>query len=152
MRVAGILEWPAKVAAGRQTDFPAVTSDYFPTILDVLGFRIPEMDTRPYDGVSLLPVIEEDLKMRPRPIGFQGHGLATLNDNRYKLVHNPGMNRQRSDNGTTPIAEWELYDLINDPSESINIADQHPEVLKKMKSQLIAWQISCEASDQGMDY
>lgn len=152
VRVAGILEWPDKVAAGRETDFPAVTSDYLPTILDVLGFRIPEMDTRPYDGVSLLPLIEDDIKQRPRPIAFQGHGLATFNDNRYKLVNNPEQKRHRSDNGTVPIAEWELYDLIDDPSESKNIADQHPETVKKMKAQLIAWQISCEASNEELDY
>ena len=151
VRVPGILEWPAKVSS-RVTDFPAVTSDYFPTILEVLGFRIPEMDTRPYDGVSLLPVIEEDLKERPRPIGFDGHGLATLNDNRFKLVHNPNEERLNSDNGTTPMAEWELYDLLADPSETTNIANQYPEAVKKMRSQLIAWQISCDASAKGMDY
>lgn len=152
VRVAGILEWPAKVSAGRETDFPAVTSDYFPTVLDVLGFRIPEMDTRPYDGISLLPLIENDIQERPRPIAFQGHGLATLSDNRYKLVNNPEQQRHRSDNGATPISEWELYDLVNDPSESTNIASKHPELVKKMKSQLIAWQISCEASNEELDY
>lgn len=152
VRVPGILEWPARVAAGRETDFPAVTSDYFPTVLHLLGYRIPEMDTRPYDGVSLLPVIENDLKVRPRPIGFLGHGLASLNDNRFKLVHNPNEARLRSDNGTTPMAEWELYDLIADPSETTNLADRYPEIVKKMRNQLIAWQVSCEASDNGLDY
>ncbi|QXD25742.1 sulfatase-like hydrolase/transferase [Opitutia bacterium ISCC 51] len=152
VRVAGILEWPAKVSAGRETDFPAVTSDYFPTVLDVLGFRIPEMDARPYDGVSLVPLIEDDIQERPRPIAFQGHGLASLSDNRFKLVHNPNEKRLRSDNGTAPMVEWELYDLLADPAESNNLADQHPEVVKKMKSQLIAWQISCEASNEELDY
>ncbi|MDG2170167.1 MAG: hypothetical protein P8L44_19835, partial [Opitutales bacterium] len=87
-----------------------------------------------------------------RPIAFQGHGLATLSDNRFKLLHNPNDKRLRSDNSTAPMAEWELYDLLADPSESNNLADQCPEVLKKMKSQLIAWQISCEASNKELDY
>ena len=151
VRVPGILEWPAKVSGG-ETDFPAVTSDYFPTILEALGFRIPEMDMRPYDGISLLPVIEGDLKERPRPIGFHGHGLSTLNDNRYKLVHNPSKKRLKSDNGSTPVVEWELYDLIEDPSETTNLADTYPEILKKMRSQLLAWQISCQLSAKGLDY
>lgn len=151
VRVPGILEWPARVSS-RATDFPAVTSDYFPTILDVLGFRIPEMDGRPYDGVSLLPVIEEDLRDRPRPIGFEGHGLATLNDNRFKLVHNPGMKRLKSDTGTAAVAEWELYDLLADPSETSNIAYKHPGIVKKMRMQLVAWQLSCRASEKGLDY
>ena len=151
VRVPGILEWPARVSAG-ETDFPAVTSDYFPTVLEVLGYKIPEMDTRPYDGLSLLPVIEGDLKERPRPIAFDGHGLATLNDNRYKLVHNAKGKRLNSDNGSTPVAVWELYDLIEDPSETINLADKHPVILKKMRNQLEAWQVSCRASAKGLDY
>ena len=151
VRVPGILEWPVKVS-GKETNFPAVTSDYFPTILAVLSFHIHEMNTRPYDGVSLLPVIEDGLKVRPRPILFDGHGLATLNDNRYKLVHNPTQERHRSDNGTASVAEWELYDLMADPSETINLAERQPELLKRMRSQLRAWQISCQASVKELDY
>ena len=34
IRVPGIVEWPARVKAGRTTDIPCVTSDYLPTLLD----------------------------------------------------------------------------------------------------------------------
>ncbi len=152
VRVPGILEWPAKVEAGGVTSVSAVTSDYFATVLDVLGYTLPKKDRRPYDGISLVPLIEGKMKERPVPIGFHGHGLATLNDNRYKLVHNPGIKRLNSDNGTTPVAEWELYDLLKDPGETTNIVDRHSKLVGKMREQLQAWQASCDASAEGADY
>ena len=152
VRVPGILEWPARVDAGRESSVSTVTSDYFTTVLDIIGYELPEEKRRPYDGVSLVPLIEGKMKKRPHPIGFQGHGLATLNDNRYKLVHNPSVKRQRSDNGETPVAEWELYDLQKDPGETTNIIAKHAKLASRMREQLEAWQASCAASNRGEDY
>ena len=152
VRVPGLLEWPAKITRPRVTDFPAVTSDYFPTILEVLGHPRPEKPHRPYDGISLLPVIEGRMTVRPRPIGFQSGGMATLSDQRYKLVHHASLKRPRSDNGTTPVRAWELYDLIADPAETTNLADQHPDVVARMRAILERWRASCAASAAGKDY
>ncbi len=78
--------------------------------------------------------------------------MAALNDNRFKLVHNPGEKRHSHDNGTAPVAEWELYDLENDPSESENVIGKHATLATKMRKQLEEWQRSCAASDRGEDY
>ncbi len=138
VRVPGLLEWPAMIPEARETDIPAVTSDYFPTVLDILGFTMPDAP-EPIDGVSLLPLIRGEMKERPRPIGFQSRGVATLNDNRYKLV----IQGKKSP---------ELYDLIDDPSETNDIADKHPDMVEKMASELAQWQESCKRSDAGEDY
>ena len=67
IRVPGILEWPDGLARpGRASDVPVVTSDIFPTILDVAGVRAPD---RPLDGVSVKPLLDGALFERP-PIGF----------------------------------------------------------------------------------
>lgn len=152
VRVPGLLEWPARITAGRVTNVAAVTMDYFPTLLDVLGYPIPEQKRRPYDGVSLLPIIEDRAFERTQPIGFQFQSMATLTDRRYKLVHNPSKKRHRSDNGKTPVAEWELYDLGVDPSETQNIASQHGEIVDRMRRRLQTWQASCRSSATGADY
>ncbi|MEM9657464.1 MAG: hypothetical protein AAF961_03800, partial [Planctomycetota bacterium] len=89
---------------------------------------------------------------RSRPLAFQFGSQATLSDNRFKLVHNTKPGRLRSDNGDAPVFEWELYDLLNDPAETTNIADQHPQVIKEMQTQLAQWQASCRASNVGQDY
>ena len=145
VRVPAILEWPSRIEGPRTTEVPAVTSDYVPTILDAIGRQAPDPSERPLDGISLLPLIEGTMEDRPHPIAFRFGSQAALSDNRFKLVHNENDARPRSDNGTTPIARWELYDLIADPGETRNVADRHPEVVERMRATLSAWRDSCEA-------
>jgi|GEM_PF-6199332 len=46
-------DWLEMVTASQVVDMPCITSDYFPTILDVLGYQLPEAETKHYDGLSL---------------------------------------------------------------------------------------------------
>ncbi|MFP4621039.1 MAG: sulfatase [Bacteroidales bacterium] len=136
VRVPGILEWPAQIDEPRETDFPAVTSDYYPTILDILGF---EVDNQPVlDGISLKKLIEgEKVSERSKPIGFQssfgGQHWAVWNDNQYKLIY-----KEEDD-------EYLLFDLYNDPNESDNIAGERPETVERMKNELNEWRASVES-------
>ena len=133
IRVPGILVWPEKIAENRETNFPAVTTDYFPTIIDLLGIRL---DTQPIlDGVSLRDIFESDtLRIRNNPIGFQsrykGNFMTAWSDNRYKLVSR--------DNRVT----FELYDLLNDPYERHDIASRYPELVIQMTGELDEWMSS----------
>ncbi|MGC6581885.1 MAG: sulfatase [Akkermansiaceae bacterium] len=140
VRVPGLLVWPEKITEARTTSLPCVTSDYFPTILEVLGHTLPDHQARPYDGVSLLPLIDGKMKERPRPIAFQARKQVSLIDNRYKLIR------------SNPKSSFELYDLIQDEGEQANIAFKHPEVVSKMKATLAEWQKSCRESNAGKDY
>ncbi len=151
IRVPALLEWPAKIAAPRQVDVPCVTSDYFPTVLAALGQPLPA-DVRPYDGMNLMPLIERRMVERPSPIAFDFAGAAALVDNRFKLVHDPREQRRNSDNGTVEPAEYELYDLLSDPSESVNIAEENRAIVESMKERLAAWRASRGRSLAGADY
>lgn len=139
VRVPGILEWPARVAAGGVTDFPAVTSDYLPTILDALGLEYPD-DTRPLDGISLMPVIDGTLRERDQPIGFQSGKQQSLVTQQFKLY--------------TPNAgkTWELYNLLADPAETTDLSTRAPETRARLQQRLADWLASCKASDAGEDY
>lgn len=138
VRVPGILEWPARVKAGSVSDFPAVTSDYLPTILDAL--QVEYIGERPLDGISLLPVVDGELTERLVGIGFESGKQVAWSTQRYKLY---------SKNGGKA---WELYDLIEDPEETNNIKKQFPEVVADLSKQLAAWRASCKQSDRGHDY
>lgn len=148
IRVPAILDWPEKVRGARTTDFPAVTSDYVPTILDSLGRPTSGSPKRPLDGISLVPLIEGRMSERPVPIAFRFGTQAALCDNRFKLVQNEGGSRPRSDNGTAPFAQWELYDLIADPCETNNVANRHPVVVDRMRATLSTWRESCKVEAQ----
>ncbi len=151
VRVPGLLEWPGHVKAGSVSDYPAVTSDYLPTILEVLGLSMP--DARPLDGISLLPAIRDGIQERSAPIAFETIGKAgsvntrespaiALIDNRYKLL------TDFSESG----AEDQLFDLQTDPGETTNLAGSEAERVVAMKAALAAWRASCAASDGGADY
>ncbi len=154
VRVPGLIEWPNKIQTGRTTNVPAVTSDYFPTMLGALGLQLKGQPL-PIDGINLMPLIEGQMTKRPQPIGFQSGIQATLVGNRFKLVEMgtksipEGAKKNKRPAEKTTIA---LYDLTEDISESKNVAAAHPDVLKSMTTQLHAWQQSCQQSLQGSDY
>lgn len=68
LRVPGFVEWPARITSARATAVPVVTSDLYPTLLDLLNVEIPGQP--PLDGVSLVPLLDGTMAERPQPIGF----------------------------------------------------------------------------------
>ena len=140
VRVPGLLEWPSKIKEARVIrNFPCNTSDYFPTVMDALSFKI-KGQPEPIDGVSLIPLIEGKMSRRPIPIGFQSQKQRSLTDNRYKLYS--------SNNGKF----YELYDLIDDPYEKNDIAAANSAIVASMKKTLEEWIKSCQRSNTGNDY
>jgi arylsulfatase len=139
VRVPGLLEWPARVKAGRVTDVACSTLDYFPTTLDVLGFRM-KGQPEPIDGISLVPLINGTMTERPVPIGFESAKQVSLTDNRYKIYS--------GDLGKT----YMLFDLIKDPGETHDLAAEKPQIVESMKATLTRWRQSCKDSLAGKDY
>ncbi|MEJ6571544.1 MAG: sulfatase-like hydrolase/transferase [Akkermansiaceae bacterium] len=138
IRVPGLIEWPARMKGSTRTQVPAGTMDYFPTIMAMTGFKMP--DDRPLDGINLLPLMDGSMKKRPSPIGFLYAGQSVLTDNQYKIY--------KGKKGKS----WELYDLTKDPSEKNDLAGKKPEVLTKMIKTFETWKKSVDQSAEGKDY
>ncbi|MBD3266068.1 sulfatase-like hydrolase/transferase [bacterium] len=139
VRVPGLMTYPAMFDKPKTLSIPCSTSDYLPTILDMLGYQ-RKGKPEPIDGISLLPILQENEKKRPFPIAFESRNQLALIDNRYKIYSN--------DKGKT----FELYDIVSDPSESQNLAGNKPDLVKRMKTNLLQWRQSCERSNRGEDY
>ena len=137
VRVPGILEWPGQVQPGT-TNFAAVTSDYLPTVLDLLEIDYP--DSRPLDGVSLKDVITGKATEREKPIGFQSSKQIAWHDGRFK-IYSPDQGKS-----------WELYDLEADPGEKNDLAKENPSLVQRLVRDAQSWRESCRASDQEADY
>jgi arylsulfatase A-like enzyme len=74
--VPAILEWPGHFSEPQVITSPCVTSDIFPTLLDIADVE-PEK-TRPLDGESLLPLLNGKARERARPIGIWDHPTKGL--------------------------------------------------------------------------
>ncbi len=141
IRVPGILEWPGGIPAARSTEVPALTSDYLPTLCDLLAIPPPQADL---DGISLTRWFAGSTAARPQGIGFESRNTVAWIDNQHKLVGHlkppakeeeaptepspqPDMTPSpQSDNTPRPVVRWELYDLGNDPAESQDLYVSHP--------------------------
>ncbi len=137
IRVPGILVWPGKINGHFETNIPCVTSDYLPTIMDILDVNKNKV---PYilDGISLLPLLDEKMKERPVPIGFCFGNQVSWSDNQYKIYARNGA--------------FELYDIMNDPQECEDIHAKETSLFKDFKNKLEHFITSCKNSFEGKEY
>lgn len=167
-RTVACLEWPAHVKQPLQTSFPCGQWDMYPTLLEIVGVKMPEQP--PLDGISLLPLLDGKLTERPRGMGFllrsqseeqrtrgkgkPNGGLGETDfvkqtrgvwiDGKYRLVVTPG------DNAAEPKVE--LFDIYADPAHKTNLAAEHADVVAQMRKDLDAWRTSVRASYDGQDF
>jgi hypothetical protein len=138
------VQWPARLTGGRQIDGLAAHIDVLPTLLEASG-AVPFQPAR-IDGISLLPLLSGKADAHERIVFLQCHRGLTPHPlqncaavtQRYKLVGNPGTFSQEEPAAAgEPVLE--LYDLAADPGETANLADQHPEVLARLKAACQRW-------------
>jgi arylsulfatase A-like enzyme len=67
--VPGVISWPAVIKSAQTSWVTAITSDFLPTMMDVLNVqRAGRQAGWAMDGVSLLPLLRGE-EMGPRCIG-----------------------------------------------------------------------------------
>lgn len=142
IRVPFLLRWPARVPSNLKVDHPAAHIDIMPTLIEICGSgrgELPEMD-----GKSLLPLlIDPDSEWDERYLFIQSHRgdvperrrACTVLSRRFKLVQPQGWPA-----GSRPEdPKWELYDLLEDPGEATDLADQNPDIVARMSKAYEAW-------------
>jgi arylsulfatase A-like enzyme len=145
VRVPCIIKWPKKIPAGVEQESPAMTIDVLPTIADILHVELPPL---PIDGRSIFPMLKNDASFRhPHNAYYFYYRRNELHsvlsgDGRWKLqlphTYRSLEGRPGRDDGI-PIkynnhveVGLELYDLQSDVSESIDVQQQHPEVVRSL--------------------
>jgi arylsulfatase A len=140
-----IMRWPGHIPGGTTCDAMIMTIDLFPTIADLVGASLPD---HPIDGKNVWPIIAgvpgaknpHDAYLFYYEVG-QLQAIAS-GDGRWKLQlpHTyPTLAGRPGGKGGTPakyvqrtIKRPELYDLINDVSETTDVGDQHPDVVQRL--------------------
>lgn len=124
IRVPFLMRWKGTLPAGVEYHHPVVSLDIYATAAKLARKPIPR--TRPIDGVNLLPFLKSESTGRPHETLFwRMNRKAALRLGDWKLVRNPARGQK---------ADWQLFDLANDLSESKNLANQHPQKLAELKS------------------
>lgn len=121
IRVPAIAWWPGVVAAGMTSDHIAYFGDWMATAAELAGAEVPS----DVDSISFAPTLkgQEELQKQHDYLYWefyeQGSRQAVRFGN-WKAI------RQPMQTGTI-----ELYDLSSDLGETNDVADQHPDLVKK---------------------
>jgi arylsulfatase A-like enzyme len=128
-----LIRWPGVTQAGSHCDVPVISTDFYPTILDMAG--LPLKTDQHLDGVSLVPLLKGETKIDRDALywhyphyanqgGFPG-GAIRMGD--WKLI-------ERFEDGRV-----HLYDLGRDIGEREDLASKYPERVEQMRNKLHAW-------------
>ncbi|UDY36578.1 arylsulfatase [Dermatobacter hominis] len=128
-----IVRWPAGLGdqAGTVRHQFAHASDVAPTVYDLVGVTPPStyrgVEQRPVTGRSFASVLHDaDAAATNTVQYFEMAGSRAIVRERHKAVC-------KHDKGADFDAErWELYDLVDDPSECHDLADERPELLAEL--------------------
>lgn len=135
-----VVRWPGITAAGTRCTAPAVSTDFYPTILEMAG--LPAKPDQHVDGVSLVPLLRNPFSKFSRgPIFFHyphyanqgGFPSSAIRKGNYKLI-------QDLEDGA-----YELYDLSTDISEHNNLEQLEADTTKELSAELDAWRKEVDA-------
>ncbi len=135
------------IPAGGSTSVRCGTVDFFPTIAALNRSDKSKENSRPIDGMDLMPVISGDVTHRPKPLFFGYRRLHQGIDGQALIVDDWKILREAKKNGRV-----RLYNLAVDPFEKNDLADEFPERAERLRKQLIELDASCQRSRDGADY
>ena len=134
-----IVKWPGIIAPGSVCETPVTTPDFYPTFLEMAGLDlIPEQHA---DGVSFLPLLKGGQKLDREAIFWHYPHYANQGGT-------PGSSVRIGDYKLIEFFEdgrLELYNLREDIGEDHNLANEKPDLARKMQKILADWRESVEA-------
>ena len=138
VRMPFIVRWFGNTQAGSVDDTSVLTAvDFLPTICRTAGVTLPD-DYTP-DGEDVSDILKGNSRTRSKPIMWewripiQGYTInrspmLAIRDGEWKLLINPDGSRV------------ELYNIPDNPSEVDNLADRHPDIVKRLSKHVLDWQ------------
>ncbi len=128
-----MIKWPGVTDRGATCSVPVISTDFYPTILDIAGLE-PRPDQH-RDGVSLVSLLEGNGDIEREALYWHyphysnqgGIPGGAIRSGRYKLI-------ERFEDGRV-----HLYDLESDIGERNDLAEAKPEIVTEMRKRLHAW-------------
>jgi arylsulfatase A len=125
-RVPTVAVWPGQIPPGSISHQTAMSIDIMPTLLDFAAVQ-PPTDHK-FDGQSLRNVLTKNERLPERTLFWEYRNGAAVRQGPWKLVLGQKGQKQPG-----------LYHLGEDPSETKNLATNHPGRVTSMQQALEAW-------------
>lgn len=141
VRVPFVARWPGKIPASTISNEPTMTIDLLPTLVGYAG-GVVKAEPK-IDGKNISAIIEAKPNAKSPQEAYYfywGDALHAVTSGKWKL-HFPhpylhiieGGSDGKPGKGETRKIELSLFDLDADITESKNVADQNPDVVKKLQ-------------------
>ncbi len=128
IRVPFIAHWPSSIQPGRASSHPSAFCDFLPTACEIAALPAPA----DIQGISFLPtLLGRDGQASHDHLYWEFHernGRRALRSGGWKIV--------QYDLNKNPPGRIELYHLKDDPSETTNLADKHPDILETLTARI----------------
>ena len=131
-RVPCIMRWPARIPANQENDELVTSMDLLPTLASYCGYEVPK--DRIIDGHDVTDILEGQSIASSTEVFYyyQKQQLQAVRWRNWKY-HLPLQERIKGPHlPDTEVGEARLYDLDSDLSETENVIDRHPEVVRQM--------------------
>lgn len=133
VRVPLIMYWKGKIMAGSTSDLPVSTADFFPTIAKAINPRYRK--EKSIDGEDIFQLLSNPSLHKNRDLFWHyphysnqgGKPGSSIREGAYKLIYN------------YEDKSIELYDVINDISETKNLAKSNQQIAIRLKNKLFKW-------------
>ena len=110
---------PSMTGKGQKSDAIVESVDVFPTLCELTDLPTPNFTK----GTSLIPILKDAKASGHEAVAIKAH-TTTIRTGQYRLVqHKSG--------------EVELYDHNTPEGEVLNIAEDHPETVRRLKKLII---------------
>ena len=128
-RAACIVRWPGKVPAGKVSDTMWATIDLMPTFARLAGFELPS--DRLIDGIDQTDMLLGKTTKGRASFYFNNAGIRM---GKWKYLESHAHFHGYAVDDTREKVD-ELYDLEADLGERNNLANKHPDILQRLKSE-----------------
>lgn len=132
-----MISWPAgmKGREGKTVEQGTHIIDVTPTLLELAGIT-PSQKGSPMDGKSFAGALTGKPLPKPRPFFFEHYGARAVIDGQWKIVSLAPRGKDHS------YRQWALYDLVQDRTETQDLAAQHPEIVARLAREWQDWAMS----------
>jgi arylsulfatase A-like enzyme len=116
-----LIRWPAKIKPGTTVREIAGAIDLLPTLTAMAG--VARVGEKPLDGLDISPLLMGAARDWPdRMIFSHQNGQVSARSQQYRLDARGG-----------------LFDMVNDPGQTTDMAAKKPEVAAKMSEAVVRW-------------